>query len=62
MKFWIARDKDGSLWIFEEKPTFFEGGSSWVCNFGKNYAALDNSWFPEVTFENSPKEVEIKFK
>ena len=60
MKLWIARDKDESLWIFEEKPTFFEGVSSFGCKFGKTYAALDNSWFPEVTFENSPQEVELK--
>jgi hypothetical protein len=58
MKLWIARDKDDSLWVFENKPTRNEYGV-----FGSehiDFASLSETWFPEVTFENSPQMVEIK--
>ena len=65
--FWLARDKDGELNLFTQKPYYDESpgfASGW------NIRATDeNDWldclmvephlFPEVTFENSP--VEIKF-
>jgi hypothetical protein len=56
MKLWIARDKSGLLNLHKEKPTFNEG--YWLSN--GFWAVLDLEYFPEVTFENSPQEVEIK--
>lgn len=58
MKLWIARDKDGSLFIYGAEPLIH-------CNSffitGRNGAIrLKKELFPEVTFENSPQEVEIK--
>ena len=57
MKMWIARSRRGSLSLFTKKPFkdhfgrwFGEGDS--VCKFD----------FPEVTFENSPMEVELVLK
>jgi hypothetical protein len=61
MKLWIARDKSGFLGIYKEKPTW---GKSFVqiedWNNGVFMGYLDNNEFPEVTFENSPQEVELK--
>lgn len=58
MKMWIARDTSGALWLYEKKPqqlqTIFLGG---VHN--ESMQLLDDA-FPEVTFENSPQEVELK--
>lgn len=61
MKIWIARDKDGTLCIFREKPTLD------VCywfdhSLGNNgcIAELLKTDFQEVTFENSPQEIELK--
>lgn len=56
MKLWIARDKNGTLVLHESKP---------YCPFGNWHNSnqefyLDSGLFPEVTFENSPQEVELK--
>lgn len=56
MKLWIARDKSGLLNLYKEKPTLNEG--YWLGN--GFWAVLDLEYFPEVTFENSPQEVELK--
>ena len=62
MKLWITRTKrrppvltDGVLRLHYKRPTYKDG-------FGWNHvlAILDGKEFPEVTFENSPKLVEIK--
>lgn len=53
MKFWIVRDSDGDLWLSNFKgfiPT----------NDDCDTMAIDNDLFPEVTYENSPQQVEIK--
>lgn len=60
MKLWIARDSYG-LWLFLNKPV------KTMCNGYKYFSKdkntrylIDSSLFPEVTFENSPQEVELK--
>lgn len=58
MKAWVARDRNGGLYIYSGVPTkedtcFLEG------KYGDSMA-IRNKLFPEVTFENSPQEVEIK--
>lgn len=61
MKLWIARDKDtNELWIYTHKPIL-------DIDMFKMDFSLENSssielpteWFPEVTFENSPQEIEL---
>lgn len=55
MKLWIARDLGGRLSFHYERPRYISGkGWTVVC------AVPDSSLFPEVTFENSPQEVELK--
>lgn len=58
---WIARDKDGSLWLFEDKPVRDE--DRWVCeDFSyAGFAEVDEFCpFSKVTWENSPLELIIK--
>ena len=63
---WIARDKDGSLWLYTDKP--IKGKDMWVCEDFNNSKCLEISnkytngifQLPEVTWENSPKELIIK--
>lgn len=56
MKLWISRDKNGTLILHESKPYCLY--SVWHnCN---QEFILENDFFPQVTFENSPQEVEIK--
>lgn len=61
MKLWIARDKDGTLCLFREKPTL--DVYYWFDNslgMAGCITELLKTDFPEVTFENSPREVELK--
>ena len=61
MVFWIARDINGELWIYDHKPIkkneiFQSDFSLEECRA----AELPEWVLTEVTFENSPQEVEIK--
>lgn len=59
MKFWIARDIDGGLYLYMNKP--IRGDYRFTCGYVfDDYIQLDSDEFPEVTFENSPQEVELK--
>ena len=68
MKIWIARGEDDNYCIlFKEKPYKYY---DWFCkkHFFKTdsmygtYMCLPGDEFPEVTFENSPIEVELVIK
>ena len=56
MKLWIARDECG-LFLYTEKPYLIEG-KIYTCD--EQIIPLDDNSFPEVTFENSPREVKIE--
>ena len=68
-KLWIARDKDKSLAIYDSKPfkhkRVYDGG--YVLEYYKTerftqVITLPIDMFPNVTWENSPLEVELKIK
>lgn len=54
MKLWIARAKIGYITLHYSKPKEKNGGWNDVV------AVLGDNHFPELTFENSPQEVELK--
>lgn len=66
IKQWVARDEYGMLWLFDKPPvlrdkniegfkySWFDMAEDGIYNYQLNY---EN--FPEVTFENSPQEIEI---
>jgi hypothetical protein len=58
MKLWIARDKNGELYLYNTRPKKLSRFFGY--NSGYDSMLLDESLFPEVTFENSPQEVELK--
>lgn len=60
MKVWIARDKNGALWVYEKAPLYACEFGEFYCEFGELNSELDKRFFPEITFENSPRLVEIK--
>ena len=68
MKMWIAKhERQSYLVLFKEKPVKrfdkFTRGWWWESeNMCNSYMTLDSSAFPEVTFENSPMEVELVIK
>ena len=64
LKLWIARDKDGNLFLYGAEPILnkyfkdrFEIYGS-VGNGAIKY--LDKKLYPSVTWENSPQLVELK--
>lgn len=60
MIFWIARDSYG-LWLFRRKPTKYISNGDKCFNKSINTRySIDPQLFPEVTYENSPQQVEIK--
>ena len=59
MKLWIARDKDKSLYLYKQKPQLSYRGT-WANKNDTCFVKLPMTDFPEVTFENSPQQVELK--
>lgn len=59
---WIARDKDGTLCAYNQKPYRIAFDDIWLPENGNdwNYEVLNDDWFPEVTWENSPIELAPK--
>lgn len=57
---WIARDKNGTLAIFENKP-ILDYDNAWYCeHIDEKFSTINHEMFPEITFENSPKQLIIK--
>ena len=59
MKLFIARDKDGELYLYPSKP--IKGDYRFTCGYVyEDYINLNGDEFTEITFENSPQEVKLK--
>lgn len=58
MKLWIARDKDDSLFLYDEKP--IKRKHRFTLKWFSHAFKIKSQYFPEVTFENSPMQVELK--
>lgn len=56
---WVARDEDNSLWIYTTKPTKSCGMFS--CSAAGDMFQIDESVYPEITYENSPIKVKLLF-
>lgn len=59
MKMWICRNKSNIVHLFLNKPKLKENGEEWY-DPNEFDLVLHCTDFPEVTFENSPMEVELK--
>lgn len=56
---WVARDKNGELYIYSEKPK----RTQWLrWAEGSAFLPLSHSLFPDLTWESEPEEVEITIK
>lgn len=60
MTLWIARDRNGFIGLYKHKPTWVRINRFREDWNGDYMGLLDKDSFPEVTFENSPQEVELK--
>ena len=62
MRLWIARNKDGSLTLFENEPYYNDIDGFWYDVYEIPIADdLQSTLFSEITFGNSPQEIELKF-
>lgn len=59
MKMYVARDRFGDCFLYENKPECIDG--VWNPNNGRFYH-ISPRLFPELTHENSPMEVELVIK
>lgn len=59
MKLWIARDKNEYLYLYTEEPKR-ESEKFILGTFSSECIGINGESFPEVTWENSPKQVELK--
>lgn len=59
---WIARDKDGEISIYKNKPWKRENEPYHNGEFDSDdyYINIDKELYPEITWENSPKEFKLK--
>lgn len=56
---WVARDKNGELYIYSEKPK----RTQWLrWAEGSAFLPLSHSLFPDLTWDDDPEEVEIIIK
>lgn len=61
MKLWIARNESGDLALYYKKPKLnnsYELAFYKPSKFGIEYP-ICSDLFPEVTFENSPQQIEL---
>jgi hypothetical protein len=56
---WLARDKDGDLYLYGGKPALLKGDSCFDSDEDGWFSSLPNELYPEVTFLNSPIEVTL---
>ena len=61
MTMWIARDKDGGLYLYSNTPRVNYNKGWFMVKCG-NCMSVNSNLLPELTFENSPQELEIKLK
>ena len=73
-KLWVARNKYGYLYLYNNKPIRTKEGTEFENNYDsvyedivykdyleidKGYIEIDSELFPEVTWENSPQQVKL---
>lgn len=54
-KLWVARDKNGFLFAYEDKPTRCDNQKEWFSE--KFLFSIENSFFPDLKWEDEPLDV-----
>lgn len=63
MEYYIARDKNGYLYLFNNEPEITNNDTFISSKRDTNFSSclyIDKNLFPEVTWENSPRKVKIE--
>ena len=61
MKIWIVRSKSGALEMHKKKPTLSKLTNEPIWIYGNFIGYIFQDLFPDVTFENSPRQVEFNY-
>ena len=56
-KLWVARDKNGFLFAYEDKPKRCDNQREWL---GRFLCSMKNSYFHELKWKDEPIEVELR--
>ena len=62
MKLWITKNKRGYVELWKHKPVYrlcCDGEMDWMD--GERISSVISNLFPELTFENSPRQIEINY-
>ncbi len=57
---WIARDKNGELYLYKSKPWRCKEDTNGHFDCDEILLPMDEDMYPEITWENSPKKFELK--
>ena len=57
-KFWVARDGNGELYLYNENPKYYNNLEAWFV--GGICSKLDNNFFQNLTWKDEPIEVELR--
>lgn len=62
---WVARQPNGSLWLYDNKPHFIRDYNVWGSEIGREIELediTDPTIFSDLTWESEPVEVELLIK
>lgn len=64
MEAWMSRGQDGRLMLHSVKPSvgYNDVSRSWYYGCCGYDIEIPEEWYPELTFENSPRRIELKIK
>lgn len=57
-KLWVARDCNGELYLYNEKPKYYNNLEAWFV--GGICSKLYNNFFHNLTWKDEPIEVELR--
>lgn len=57
-KLWVARDCNGELYLYNEKPEYYNNLEVWFV--GGMCSKLDNNFFQNLTWKDEPIEVKLR--
>jgi hypothetical protein len=60
LSLWIARDQDGSLFAYQQKPVKVEENDRAFCPAGGcGYMRLPETMFPDIKWEDGPQQINL---
>lgn len=56
---WVARDEDGELWLYNQKPV--KACGMFHCGICGEMMPIDDQCYPEISYDNSPIKIRLLF-